>query len=119
MKDEGEYSQEKLHFFEMEGLTYNLETPASQSKLLQETGFIQVTTDDRSEWYRLRAQEELTMIQTELYPRMVELMGKNQADHFVENWHALTVVCDRGDLLQVYNRGHKPERETPSEDCVR
>jgi len=29
------------------------------------------------------------------------------ADHFVENWHAMMVVCEKGEMRQVYVRAQK------------
>ncbi len=48
------------------------------------------------------------MIRSELYPRMVEMMGREQADHFVENWRAMVVVCENGEMFQAYTRAHRP-----------
>jgi len=36
----------------------------------------------------------------------VEDMG-DLAHHFVENWRALMVVCEKGEMLQVYVRAQK------------
>jgi hypothetical protein len=52
--------------------------------------------------------EEYEKIRGELYPRMLERIGREQADHFVENWRLMMVVCDKGEMLQVYHRGRKP-----------
>ena len=43
-----------------------------------------------------------------LYPRMVEVLGQQEADHFVENWRSMVVVCVNGDVFQGYYRGRKP-----------
>jgi hypothetical protein len=39
---------------------------------------------------------------------MMELLGKREADHFVENWRAMKVVCTKGDVFQGYYRARKP-----------
>jgi len=52
--------------------------------------------------------EEYERLSGELYPRAVELVGKEKADYRVENWRAMMVVCDRGELRQAYTRGRKP-----------
>ena len=44
----------------------------------------------------------------ELYPRMVELIGQQDADHFVENWRAMVVVIDKDEMRQGYLRGRRP-----------
>jgi phosphoethanolamine N-methyltransferase len=108
MKCEGDYSEEMLHWFEMEGLTYAMETPDRHEELLRQAGFVDVQIDDRSDWYRRHSQAEYERIKTEHYPRMLELIGKEEADHFTEDWRALSVVCAKGEMLQVYCRGRKP-----------
>ena len=108
MKPEGEYSQDMRYWFKMEGLTYNMETPARCEEMLKAAGFVDITIVDRSDWYRRRARTEYEMITTDLHGRMVELLGQRDADHFVENWRAMVVVCDKGEMLQVYSRARKP-----------
>jgi phosphoethanolamine N-methyltransferase len=108
MKCAGEYSADMRHWFEMEGLTYAMETPERHEELLREAGFADVAVVDRSDWYRRRAQDEYARMKGEIYPRMLEAMGRKDADHFVENWRAMTVVCAKGEMLQVYCRAHKP-----------
>lgn len=108
MKSEGEYSEDMLYFFKMEGLTYAMVTPKRQATLLNEAGFTDVEIMDRSDWYQLRAREEYQQLKSKLYPRMLELIGQENADYFVENWRSMVVVCEKGEMLQVYSRGHKP-----------
>ena len=36
-------------------------------------------------------------------------MGREQAEHFVENWRRLVVVCQKGEMCQGYSRGRKPQ----------
>ena len=108
MKSEGEYSEDMRYWFKMEGLTYAMETPKRHEEILEEAGFTDIEIKDRSDWYRRRSQDEYEQIRSELYPRMVELMGQRDADHFVENWRAMVVVCEKGEMLQVYSRARKP-----------
>ncbi len=44
----------------------------------------------------------------DLYPRSLELIGKEDADHFVENWRILVIVSEKGELRQLYSRSRKP-----------
>jgi len=108
MKTEGEYSDEMLYWFELEGLTYAMETPDRHEALLREAGFVDVKIVDRSDWYRKQSLSEYERVKSELHPRLVELIGQEGADHFREDWRALTVVCASGEMLQVYCRGRKP-----------
>ncbi len=104
MRSEGEYSEDMRYWFEMEGLTYAMETPAGQEATLREAGFEEVSVVDRSAWYRAKVREEYERLRTSDFPRLVELIGKEAADHAVENWRATVVVCDKGEMLQVYSR---------------
>ena len=81
--------------------------PERHQELFEEAGFVDLETLDASEWYRERVKEEYEKIRRELYPRMLERIGREQADHFVENWRLMMLVCDKGEMLQVYNRGRK------------
>ena len=107
-QDEGKYSEEMLYWFEMEGLTYAMATPEGQVSILRDVGFEDVVIEDRSDWYRNEVRNEYEQLRTTLYPRMLELLGREDADHFVENWRATIVVCEKGEMLQVYSRGRKP-----------
>ena len=108
MKCEGEYSDDMLYWFKMEGLTYAMETPEYHRELLREIGFTNVELRDRSDWFRKKVQEEYESIQSELYPQMLERIGQKDADYFVENWRAMVVVCEKREMFQVYSRARKP-----------
>ncbi|MBW2233710.1 MAG: hypothetical protein JRH17_25305, partial [Deltaproteobacteria bacterium] len=64
--------------------------------------------EDRSEWYRGEARFEYEQLRDSLYPQLLERMDKEDVDGFVENWRAMVVVCEKGEMLQVYSRGQKP-----------
>ena len=108
MKLPGPFSAEMLYWFELEGLTYAMRTPEEHLALLAEAGFTDAECDDRSDWYRIRAREEHAAMAGPLRADLVRLLGEDTANHFIEDWRALTVVCDRGDLLTVYTRARKP-----------
>ncbi len=108
MRCDGPYSEEMLHWFELEGLSYTLETPEGGAELLRQAGFVDVSVTDRSDWYRRQSAAEYEALKNEHYKSMVELLGQAKADDFVENWRALAVVCERGEMLQIYSRGRKP-----------
>jgi len=80
MKPEGEYSEDMHYWFKMERLTYSMKTFPEYEAMLRDAGFIDIELTDSSEWYRQRVQEEYEQIRSELYPRMVELLGKQEAE---------------------------------------
>jgi phosphoethanolamine N-methyltransferase len=107
-KPEGEYSEDMRYWFKMERITYSMKTFSEYEAMLRDAGFIDIESTDRSEWYRQRVQDEYEQIKSELYPRMIEVLGQQEADHFVENWRSMVVVCVNGDVFQGYYRGRKP-----------
>ena len=109
MRNSGEYSEDMLYFFEVEGLTYAMETIEGQAELLKAAGFESVESEDASDWYRREARLEYERLQGELYPTMVNLLGQTAADHNVENWRAMVVVIDKGEMRQCYCSGRKPQ----------
>ncbi len=108
MKSEGEYSEDMHYWFKLEGLTYAMETPEWHAEILATAGFTGIEIIDRSDWYRRRAREEYEQIKSQLYPTLLLHIGQDNADHFVENWRAMAVVCEKAEMMQVYCRGRKP-----------
>ena len=108
MKSAAPLSDDMLYWFKMEGLTYALETLDDYRTHFENCGFAEVTAEDASPWYREQVNREYELIKGDLYPRMVELLGKQDADHFVENWRAMVAVCDKGEMRQGYCRGRRP-----------
>ena len=107
MKREGDYSDDMRYWFKMERITYAMKTFAEYKIMLKNAGFIDIKLTDRSKWYRQRVQEEYKQIKSDLYPQMVKVLGKTEADHFVENWRSMVVVCVNEDVYQGYYRGNK------------
>ena len=101
------YSDDMRYWFKMEGLTYALQTMDGMRAMLAEAGFAENATEDATDWYRADAPREYALMKGDLYPRMVEALGRAQADHFVENWRAMTVVIDNGEMRTGYVRGRK------------
>jgi len=108
LKIDGPISDDMRHFIKMEGLTYNLITLAELGRHLVEGGFEDVTMEDASDWYRRESRREYERMRGEGRPRVVELIGESQADHMIEDWRSMVVVCDKGELRQGYTRGRKP-----------
>jgi phosphoethanolamine N-methyltransferase len=104
----GDLSDDMRRWIELEGLTYSLETQARYAELLEEAGFTDVAVEDGSAWYRRKAAEEYEEMKGPLFPKMVQVMGREQAEHFVEDWRAMVVVCQSGEMRQTYSRGIKP-----------
>ncbi len=107
-KSSGDYSDDMRYWIELEGLTYAMETLDDFSNHFAVAGFEDVTAEDASAWYRQEAHREYELLQGPLYSRMAELLGRQDADHFVESWRAMIVVIDNGELRSGYCRGRRP-----------
>jgi ubiquinone/menaquinone biosynthesis C-methylase UbiE len=105
---DGTLSPDMQRWIELEGLTYALETLDRYGEILEQAGFVDVGVEDASAWYRHRAAREYKQLRGPLYAGMAERIGVEQADHFVENWRAMLVVCEKGEMRQGYCRGRKP-----------
>jgi phosphoethanolamine N-methyltransferase len=108
LKSEAELSDDMRYFIKMEGLTYNLITLAQLGRRLVEGGFEDVTMEDASDWYRREARREYERMRGEGRQEVVELIGEAQADHMIEDWRSMAVVCEKGELRQGYTRGRRP-----------
>ncbi len=113
LKDEAPVSDDMRYFVKMEGLTYNLISLETLGRFLVEGGFEDVTMEDASDWYRRESRREYERMRGEGRPQVVELIGEAQADHMIEDWRSMVVVCEKGELRQGYTRGRKP-RHGPS-----
>ena len=108
MKAPGPYSRDMAYFFEMEGLTYHLVTLADYGTLLHEAGFTDIRLEDITERYRAEAHDELARMQGELAKMMLAELGPEANAHFIEDWRALTVVLDKGELRPARIWATKP-----------
>jgi ubiquinone/menaquinone biosynthesis C-methylase UbiE len=109
MKTDGPYSKEMLYWFELEGLTYAMETKEKHVKLFAEAGFSHSHITDKSSWYRQKVREEYEQIKNGQYFDIVNLIGKDEADKVVENWRVTMNVCEKEEMLQAYSRAHKKD----------
>jgi len=95
---EGDYSPEMLEFFRLEGITYNMASPAETEAALAAAGFVEIEVKDRNDWYRDLARHELARMEGPLRATIVEHIGAAKAAHFLANWRQLVKVLERGEL---------------------
>jgi len=107
MRSPRPYNQDMLYFFQMEGLTYHMDTLENYGRILADTGFMDIQLSDIHDEYRQMAHTEYRRLQQSasvLVPRI----GQAWFDHYLEDWRALTVVMDNGDLRPGRLRAIKP-----------
>ena len=106
-KREETISSDMAYFFKMEGLTYALEKPETYRELFKSSGFTGISIQDGSDWYRRQAREEYQLIKGKMNARLVEVIGQQATDHFVEDWRSMAIVFEKGELTQTYCRARK------------
>lgn len=109
LKGTDPYSDDMRRWFELEGLTYNMDHLENYLAMLRNTGFEQVGGEDDNANYRAMAHTEYTKMTGEWFGRMTDLLGPDRRDHFIQDWRMLTVVLEAGQLRPAYFRGRKPE----------
>lgn len=105
----GEYSADMLEFFRLEGIAYNMANLQETTAVLARAGFVEIEVHDRNDWYCDLARRELAALKGELRPLVVERIGRQRADHFVNNWRQLVLVLERGELRPAHLKARKPE----------
>lgn len=108
LKGDAPISDDMRYFIRMEGLTYNLITLAELGRCLAEGGFEDITMEDASDWYRRESRREYERMRGEGRAQAVEMIGEAKADHMIEDWRSMVVVCEKGELRQGYTRGRRP-----------
>jgi SAM-dependent methyltransferase len=102
------YSEDMQYWIELEELTYAMESLAGYETHFHNCGLTDVSSLDATDWYCAEARREYELLRGDLNSRMIELIGQKDADHFVEDWRAMVVVIEKGEMRQGYCRGQRP-----------
>lgn len=102
------YSDDMRYFFELEGLTYHMDTLEAYGGILRDRGFVDVVLTDTSAKLRAQTADEYARMQGPLHDQMGKALGPEKQAHFIENWRMLTVVLDAGELRTGRLRARKP-----------
>jgi len=105
----GTYSAHMLEFFRLEGIAYNMANMEETTAVLTRAGFTGIQAHDRSDWYRDLACRELAALQGEMRPLVIERIGRERADHFLNNWRQLVLVLELGELRPAHFKARKPQ----------
>ena len=108
MRSDETYSEDMHYWFELEGLTYAMETLETHGRILQEAGFVEVKLEDDGQAYRDLCRREHEQMQGPLKELMIEVLGREMQEHFLENWRAMQVVLGKGELRPGFYRAHAP-----------
>jgi len=113
LKSPGELSDDMLYFYQMEGLTYNMVTLEELREAAEDAGFEILACEDASGWYQLECRREYELLRGDAYDRVVGMIGKKDADHLIEDWRSMVVVCEKGEMRQGYLQARKPASKFP------
>lgn len=105
---EGPYSAELLEFFRLECITYNMASADQTRAALAGAGFTDITIRDRNAWYQSLARRELDSLSGKWYPTLLQHLGEERAQHFIDDWKQLVVVLDRGELRPTHLMARRP-----------
>jgi len=108
MRSDKPYGADMEYFFEMEGLTYHMDTIENYGAIIGESGFEDIELEDIADEYRIRGRQEYQDMQGRLKRPMIEALGEDGQAHFEENWRAMCVVLDSGELRPGRFRARKP-----------
>ncbi len=108
LRSDRPYNDDMLYFFELERLTYSMDTLENYGAILRDSGFVEVKLVDIHEEYRAMAHKEYEQLRTTLNQTLLDTLGQEEHAHFIENWRVLTLVVDAGDLRPGRIRAHKP-----------
>lgn len=98
MRSDKSYGKDMEYFFEMEGLTYHMDTIENYGAIIRKVGFVDVELEDITDEYRVQGHREYRDMQGPLKQAMIDALGTGGQAHFEENWRAMTVVLDSGEL---------------------
>lgn len=98
MRSDKPYGKDMEYFFEMEGLTYHMDTIENYGAIIRDAGFAEVELEDIADEYRVQACKEYRDMQGCLKMQMIDALGEEGQAHFEENWRAMCVVLDSGEL---------------------
>ncbi len=108
MGDGGPRSAAMQAYFDLRGMSYELETAETYRRLLVEAGFAEAAVSDTSAAYRAEARREHERLQGPLREAMIDVLGPEKQAHFVTQWAAMSRVLDLGELRTGRLRARKP-----------
>lgn len=106
---DGEPSADMKAYFEAEGLSFAMASPARYMAAMQKAGFVDIGVVDRNPWYREVARTELERLKGPLYARVAAAVGGPYVDKNIRTWSAMQKVLDSGEHRPTHLRGRRPQ----------
>jgi len=106
--DDNPPTPEMKYYLEVEGLNFGMASQERYAKALEKAGFADIKLRDRNAWYSGLSRNEYEQMKGPLYPEMVEMLGRENADRYIEIWRAMNLVIKSGELRPGHLRAIKP-----------
>ena len=84
-------------YIQMEGLSMNMCSLQRYSKALKNAGFKNIQLRDRNAWYLEVAKRELNDLQSVYYKKLIDILGKEDADLTIKIWEKMVEVLASGE----------------------
>lgn len=95
-------------YLDLEGLSFNMASPARYRKALEGAGFTDVELRNRNPWYAETARAELAAMEGSLYEKAAAAAGRDVVDHNIQTWTAMLEVLETGEHCPHHLRGRRP-----------
>jgi len=103
-----EPSADMRRYLDLEGLSFNMASPARYRRALEGAGFQDVELYNRNPWYRETARSELAALEGPLYEKAAAAAGRETVDHNIQTWTAMLKVLEAGEHCPHHLRARKP-----------
>lgn len=105
---DGEPSPEMLDYFDAEGLSFGMASPARYLSAMRAAGFEDASATSRNGWYREVARGELERLKGPLFSAAAAAVGEAYVQKNIRTWTAMQKVLDSGEHNPTHLRGYKP-----------
>lgn len=104
----GPGSPEMATFVKSSGLSFAMGITDNLPAMLQAAGFDDIRIVDRNSWYREEARNELLRMRGELREQLLDILGREKADRWIEMRVAMIAALDAGVFRPTHFRAVKP-----------
>ncbi len=106
-RDEEPPGPEAQHWLDIVGLTFGMHSPPFYIDALEKAGFVNCSTEDRNAFVTRVLRADHTLITGEGREELIRRTGE-EAQHFIDVWHAALRAAEVGELRPGHLRAFKP-----------
>ena len=105
---DGQPSPEMAHYLALEDLGFGMASPDAYRAALDGAGFCNVAFENRNEWYRTVARDELAQLSGAGRHRFEAVLGTDEVAAQINTWQAMIVVLDTGEHCPHHLKAQRP-----------